>query len=270
MRRFTIGSFVIFSAFIGGCAASPQKAHAPKSPAADDDGAPAKTVAQLMARENGPFKKHHVELFGGLAAADYESTGPAVPECQKDADEDQSCILKLGPLLDDGGRLIGMNTAKMSGRENVSFAIPTSRVRFALSRAERPRRFDVLHAEATCNVALDGLAAERPSMSAVRRLGLALFDESPHRPRAELRAAVESPIDEARVRAFEGVREAVDGEGGIAPFATCSDVTARGKDGKDGFVANVRTKTGTLFRVALAVETDELRIVSFAQLRGGT
>jgi hypothetical protein len=100
----------------------------------------------------------------------------------------------------------------------------------------------------------------------VRRWGLALFDESAHRVRSELRAAVESPIDEARVRAFEGVREAVDADGGIAPFATCTDVTARGKD---GFDASVRTKTGTLFRVVLAPEADELRVISFAHLRGG-
>lgn len=173
-----------------------------------------------------------------------------------------------GPLLDDGGRLIGMNTAKMTGRESVSFAIPTSRVRFALSRAERPRRFDVLHAESACNVALDGLASEHPSITSVRRWGLALFDESAHRARSDLRAAVESPIDEARVRAFEGVRDSVDAEGGIAPFATCTDVAARGS----GFVASVRTKAGTLFRVGLGPETDELRVVSFApaQPRGGT
>lgn len=171
-----------------------------------------------------------------------------------------------GPLLDDNGRLIGMNTAKMTGRENVSFAIPTSRVRFALTRAERPRRFDPLHAEAACNVALDGLASEHPSIGAVRRWGLALFEEAPHHARSELRAAVESPIDEARVRAFERVRDAVDAEGGMAPFATCSDVAAR----DDDFVANVRTRGGATFRAVLASETDELRVVSFAQVRGGT
>lgn len=171
-----------------------------------------------------------------------------------------------GPLLDGSGRLIGMNTAKIAGRESVSFAIPTSRLRFALSRAEHPRRFDALHAEATCNIALDGLAAERPAISSVRTWGLALFDESSHRARSELRAAAESPIDEARVRVFEAVREAVDAEGGIAPYATCTDVAPR----NDGFVANVRTKAGTLFRAVLAPESNELRIVAFAQLRGGT
>lgn len=165
-----------------------------------------------------------------------------------------------GPLLDDGGRLIGMNTAKMTGRENVSFAIPTSRLRFALSRAEKPRRFEALHAEAACNVALDGLASEHPTIGSVRRWGLVLFDESAHRVRSELRAAVESPIDEARVRAFEGVREKVDADGGIAPFATCTDVSPRGRD---QFVASVRTKTGALYRVVIAAETDELRVVSF-------
>jgi S1-C subfamily serine protease len=172
-----------------------------------------------------------------------------------------------GPLLDDAGRLVGMNTAKMNGRENVSFAIPTSRLRFALSRAEHPRHFDVMHAEAACNVLMDGLAAERPSMTAVRRLGLSLFDESTHRARPDLRAEAESPTDEARVRAFEAVRDAVDAAAGIAPFATCTDVAARDKE---KFVANVRAKNGTLFRVVLASETDELRVVSFSQLRGGT
>jgi hypothetical protein len=102
-------------------------------------------------------------------------------------------------------------------------------------------------------------------MSSIRRYGLALFDEGPHRVRPELRAAAASPIDEARVRAFEAVRDAVQADGGIGPFATCTDVAPRGGNGNDGFVANVRTQTGTLYRVGLRAETDELRIVAFAR-----
>lgn len=172
-----------------------------------------------------------------------------------------------GPLLDERGRLVGMNTAKMTGRESVSFAIPAARLRFALSRTERPRRFEALHAEAACNVALDALASEHPTITSVRLWAVALYDGTTHRARVDLRALADSPIDEARVRAFEGAREAIDAEGGVAPFATCTEVAPRNEG---GFVANVRTRSGSLFRVALDAETDELRVVSFAQLRGGT
>jgi hypothetical protein len=103
MRRIRIGSFVVFSAVLGGCASTPHRAHAPKPATAEGQEGAAKSFAQLMARENGPFKKHHLELFGGLATGDYESTGPAMPECTKDADEDQSCGLKLGMGDDEDG-----------------------------------------------------------------------------------------------------------------------------------------------------------------------
>lgn len=103
MRRFTIGSSLVFFGVLAGCASSPQRAHAPKPASAEENESPVKTVARLMARENGPFKKHHVELFGGLATADYEATGPVTPECTKDADEDESCGLRLAMGEDEDG-----------------------------------------------------------------------------------------------------------------------------------------------------------------------
>jgi hypothetical protein len=65
MRRFPIGSSLVLSAVLGACASSPHRVRGAKPANADGENAPAKTVAQLMARENGPFKKHHVALFGG-------------------------------------------------------------------------------------------------------------------------------------------------------------------------------------------------------------
>lgn len=103
MRRFTIGPFVLLSAILTGCASSPQRAQTVDKKATEDKESPAKTVAQLMSRENGPFKKHHLELFDGLATADYEATGPVTPECTKDADEDQSCGLRLSMGEDEDG-----------------------------------------------------------------------------------------------------------------------------------------------------------------------
>lgn len=148
MRRFSIGSFVVFStvsAVLGGCASSPHKVHGPKTSAAEDNDAPAKTVAQLMGRENGPFKKHRLDLFGGLATGEYESTGPAAPECTKDADEDQSCSLKLGMGEDEDGEPFDI----------VCFVDTTPRGPFGTVVAHR----------------LDGMGLAEPPKVAVRKVG---------------------------------------------------------------------------------------------------
>jgi hypothetical protein len=145
MTRPTFPSFLLFSTLVAGCASSPHRAHAPTPTAADDQAGPAKSLAQLMARENGPFKKHRVELFGGLATADYEATGPAAPECTKDADDDQSCGLKLGLGEDEDG----------SPFDIVCFVDTTPRGPFGTVIAHR----------------LDGMGLAEPPRVAVKKVG---------------------------------------------------------------------------------------------------
>lgn len=107
--------------------------------------APAKTLAQMMGRENGPFKKHHVDLFGGLAGGDYEATGPSAPECQKDADDDQSCSLRLSMGEDADGEPFDI----------LCFVDTTPRGPFGTVVAHR----------------LDGMGLAEPPKVAVRKVG---------------------------------------------------------------------------------------------------
>jgi S1-C subfamily serine protease len=178
-----------------------------------------------------------------------------------------------GPLFDEHGRLLGMNTAKLHGRENVSLAIPASRIRFALRRAEERRVLDVSHAEVSCNVVLDALAAERPSMSLIGRFGLALFESAAssgdersstlvHRDRIE--GEPEGPIDDARIRAYEAARDEVERSGGVLPFEACTNVEPAGSSpsGHVTFAGRFRTRSGVVFGVTLTEESEVLRLVA--------
>lgn len=182
-----------------------------------------------------------------------------------------------GPLLDETGRLVGMNTAKLVGRDNVSLAIPTARIRFALRRAEEQKSVSTSHAEASCNVVLDALAAEHPTMAAIDRFGLALFESvearrdagktSTRKHRDRVVGAPEGPIDDARLRAFEVVREDIEAAGGVLPFETCKTVTrAASADGAaPTFTATFRTRSGTAFRATLTEEHDVVRLAALTK-----
>lgn len=178
-----------------------------------------------------------------------------------------------GPLFDVSGRLLGMNTAKLHGRENVSLAIPASRIRFALRRAEERRSLDVSHAEVSCNVVLDALAAERPSMALIGRFGLALFESAAsssdprssrlvHRDRVD--GESEGPIDDARVRAYEAAREEVERSGGVLPFEACTNLEPVGSSpsGHLSFTGRFRTRSGVVYGVTLTEESEVLRLVA--------
>ena len=178
-----------------------------------------------------------------------------------------------GPLFDDSGRLLGMNTAKLHGRENVSLAIPASRIRFALRRAEERRVLDVSHAEVSCNVVLDALAAERPPLALIGRFGLALFESAAASSDAKSARLVrrdridgepEGPIDDARVRAYESAREEVERNGGVLPFEACTNVepASSSPSAHVSFTGRFRTRSGVVYGVTLTEESEVLRLVA--------
>lgn len=174
-----------------------------------------------------------------------------------------------GPLLDEAGRLVGMNTAKLNGRDNVSLAIPAARIRFALRRAEERRTLDVAHAAASCNIVLEALAAEHPTMASVDRFGLALFESVESRSdgtrhhRDRVVGEPDGPIEDARLRAFEAVREEMEQAGGVLPFEACKDVTrsASVPGAPASFTARFQTRTGIAFRASLVEESEVVRLV---------
>ena len=180
-----------------------------------------------------------------------------------------------GPLLDEGGRLVGMNTAKLNGRDNVSLAIPAARIRFALRRAEERRSWGTSHAEASCNVVLEALSADHPTMASIDRFGLALFERletsgevrsSTRKHRERVVGTPEGPTDDARLRAFEVVREQIESAGGVLPFETCSGVTRSeaSPDAAATFTASFRTRSGGVYRATLVEEHDVLRLSALA------
>ncbi len=136
-----------------------------------------------------------------------------------------------GPLLDGEGRLLGINTIKIMGRESVGFAIPAARVQVALLRAGDRRQFVPGHAAALCTAFVGALAAPAPHGAIVERISLALHDpdaRSVDARTAAFRDAVEpkgaGPIWAARLGAYARLRVRLEDEGGVAPLTACSGV----------------------------------------------
>jgi S1-C subfamily serine protease len=172
-----------------------------------------------------------------------------------------------GPLLDAHGQLLGMNTFKVVGRENVGLAIPGWRIREALIRAEHPVSLDAKHAEASCNAAVAALESARPVGAAASRFGLVLYDWAMSRPAdteaasygERLQGQPTGPADLARRRAYGALRELVESEKGVRPFEACSEMRA---DSTGRFVGTFHTRTGT-HTLTFEEEHAAMRVVAF-------
>ena len=77
----------------------------------------------------------------------------------------------------------------------------------------------------------------------------------------------EGPIDDARLRAFEVVREEIDAAGGVLPFETCSSVTrsATPADAPATFTASFRTRGGGVYRATLIEEHEVVRLAAIGR-----
>jgi serine protease Do len=83
-----------------------------------------------------------------------------------------------GPLTTPGGELLGVNTLKIRGRENVGLAVPAPVVARALERLVRPAPAPGDAAQAACDALLGQLARGARGVPAVERsLGAALVAE---------------------------------------------------------------------------------------------
>jgi S1-C subfamily serine protease len=173
-----------------------------------------------------------------------------------------------GPLLDADGHLIGMNTLKIVGRENVGLAIPAWRVQQALLRADENLSRDSRHVEASCNAVVAALASPHPVADAMSRFGLALYewaekqgsssDEAGYR--AGVQGEVENPVEAARLRAYGAVRARVEQEHGVRPFAACTEV--KPGSAPSTFVATFATRTGS-HQLVFGEEHGLERVVAF-------
>jgi len=173
-----------------------------------------------------------------------------------------------GPLLDGHGHLLGMNTFKLVGRENVGLAIPTWRIQEALQRAEQNATLDVKHAEASCNAIVAAFESAHPVGSAASRFGLALYEWAESQPSLSLAASYGeqmqegpgNPVDDARRRAYGVIRAEIEEEGGVRPFEACSDVHAAEAPGV--VVGTFHTRRGQ-HTLTFAEEHAVMRAVAF-------
>ncbi len=179
-----------------------------------------------------------------------------------------------GPLLDRQGHVVGMNTLKISGRENVGLAIPVPRIQFAMLRADEALHFEVEHARAACNLVVGALGAEQLEVGALDRLGLSLHESLAsnigsteavrHRDRVYGRPVHEADL--VRVRMYAALRSQLEQEQGVGSYTTCEEVSAVGGDPSgQRFEATFRTRGGE-HRMVLAEEDGQLRVV---EIRSG-
>jgi S1-C subfamily serine protease len=171
-----------------------------------------------------------------------------------------------GPLLDGEGKLLGINTIKIFGRESVGLAIPSSRVKLALLRADDRPTFAAKHAESLCNAFVATLASDAPRQAVVDRLSLGLTEPRRHTANAEVsaylarvRGAQEGPQAVARAEAYARLRAKLEAEGGVPILATCTEVAAGSRP--DTFTAKFSTRTAS-HALTLAPEDGQLRIAS--------
>lgn len=177
-----------------------------------------------------------------------------------------------GPLLDGQGRVVGINTAKVNGRENTNLAIPTTRILASLARLSRPRAYNANHAQAACDAALAALASPAPAIELTSRFARRLFERTDaiapsDQPAgestdasssAQVVGAPSNPLEAARLRGYELVRRRVDAAGGVAPFTRCQP-----KGGDQGtYAMSFQTQGGAERTVTLVPEDGELRVGS--------
>lgn len=170
-----------------------------------------------------------------------------------------------GPLLDKSGAVVGVNTLKLRGRENVGLAIPTPRISLALLRADEPPRFDPHHAEASCQLAVAALGDPAPRYAELERFGLALYEgrqaaagsaeATAHRDRLGGRPT--GALSVLRAYAYAALRAELDDVGGAVPFTPCQNL----KPEAQGFTAELVVRRGPPWRLVLAPSRGQLRLV---------
>lgn len=170
-----------------------------------------------------------------------------------------------GPLLDASGAVVGVNTLKLHGRENVGLAIPTPRVELALLRADETPRFGHWHARASCHLAVAALGALEPSYAELDRFGVALYDGREDRAgtteaaaiRAHVGGRPENAVARLRAYAFSALRAELDEVGGVQPFARCQNLQREA----DAFTATIAARRGPSWKLTLAPSRGRLRVV---------
>ena len=172
-----------------------------------------------------------------------------------------------GPLLDGSGRLLGINTIKVRGRESVGFAIPSARVQVALLRADDRRHFLLGHAAAMCRAFVGAVAASSPHGSVVEHVSLALHD--PEARSLGMRTTLyrdavaprgDGPIWDARLGAFARIRVRLEDDGGVPPFTGCTAVRETRAEPAASFEGTFRTRSGP-HTVRIDDEEGVLRVV---------
>lgn len=141
-----------------------------------------------------------------------------------------------GPLLSEAGRLIGINTMKIQGREGVSIAIPAAQVEDAFLTLDRsPREASEEDARYACMSIIAAISQEQIPLSTVRRAvtngfiaengsyvyNALLRDLASDRVADLKRVLAENPLDTLTWLSFERLLESIRRAGGLASTEIC-------------------------------------------------
>lgn len=170
-----------------------------------------------------------------------------------------------GPLFDADGRLLGINTIKIVGRESVGLAIPTARLQLALLRADDRPAFTPKHAASLCNAFVSMLGADEPRQELLDHLSLALVDNTQRATDAEISAYRTSvrgdelgPEDAARADVYARLRAKLEAEGGVPKLTRCAELAS---PKPDTFHASFATRTAP-HHLTIASELGKLRVIA--------
>lgn len=144
-----------------------------------------------------------------------------------------------GPLLSEGGRLLGINTLKMRGREGVSISIPARLVVEAFRSIGNEQAASTKEeARVACLKTLADLGAARPPASAFRRLSAAFVaDVGPPAYQRTLKrlskdeAATQTlyynrdPLGTLNWISLSRLQESIAASGGVSDLELCEGVT---------------------------------------------
>ncbi len=154
-----------------------------------------------------------------------------------------------GPLLGEAQEVLGVNTFKLEGRENVNISVPAEAVTRALGEADRARACDAScrkeAARDTCLGLLTELQADASRRPALQRMlgrdlvaarGIASHDEVVHEDESIWTRFRRAPVATLSEAVATTLAKDVEDAGGAHPLETCAGLVVSGDTARTSIV----------------------------------